>query len=282
MPKFIAITPNLETLPNPVILKNIVYKAAASLLFFTILDSCKSSPSSVANTKTISNSISKVDAAKNIDSSEDLRVIVKDDPANINKKYLSLKGYLDLRLISKSEYENKKSTVVDYLLRDTINIKKIKGVIELPYQNGIKRYKDLDEGENYNTYKYVGQFLFFNKYLIHGEYDATESGDYSLIDKTTGVVTSTFKAFPHISNDKKYLIGVMSNFEMDATDLELYKINGDSVKTILTVSFKNWLPLDDEKAMFWATDGCFYVPIAYPNISNEKNTYSHYLKISVL
>ncbi len=74
----------------------------------------------------------------------------------------------------------------------------------------------------------------------------------------------------------------MSNYDGNAAFLSLDKISGDTTKVILSVNFKNWLPSDDDKAMFWGIDGCFYLPIAYPSVSDGQNTYSKYLRIKIL
>lgn len=216
-------------------------------------------------------------------SPEELRAIAPDDGDAVGHPKVYLKGYLDLQLIDKSEYEDKKATAINYLDEDTATIKKKDGVIKLPCQKNIVRYTDdTTQGDNYTIYNYVGQFPLVNQYVVRGEYDGIESGDFNLIDKTTGVATS-IESYPYVSNDRKYVVCVTQQGEDNLiANLGLYKISETGIKTILNVNFEYWMPTDDEKAIFFAADGCLYVPVAYANIANEKNAYFQYLKITIL
>jgi len=212
--------------------------------------------------------------------SADLKVLEPENEDDTTKVYL--KGVIDMTLVSKSEYEEKKTNAVDYLIEDTTKIKK-KGVIELPYQKGFKRYVDNaseEAGDNYQEYNYLGQIPFLNKYLITEQY--YESGDYKLIDKKTGLVTAAFTNYPHISFNKKYIISIEPDIYISTADLELAEIDGPGIKTILSASFKYWMPVTDNKAMFWGTDGCLYVPITHFQLFEEKSAEPQYLKISIL
>ena len=210
---------------------------------------------------------------------EQLRVIVPEDQevTDMAKKKTYLNGYLDLKLVSKAAYDSAKVTAVDYLVQDTAEIKQKNGVIELPYQNGVKHIKGGDD----DIYNYVGQIPFLNAYLISAEYGESESGDYSLYDKKTGKATATTTVFPHISEDKRYIIGI-NNTDDDNAYLELYKISETQIKEILEVTFYYWTPTQDNKAMFWGSDGCFYVPVSYSALSVKNNNYFQYLQIRVL
>lgn len=214
---------------------------------------------------------------------EQLSVIVADgqDVNNMPKQKTYLKGYLDLKLVSKAAFDSAKTTAVDYLIKDTAEIKKKNGVIELPYQNGIKHIKDFKGGEDDDEYNYVGQIPFLNAYVISGEYGESESGDYSLYDKKTGKVLATTTVFPHISEDKRYIIGI-NNTDDNTAYLELYKISEGGIKEITEVTFYYWAPTQDDKAMFWGSDGCFYVPVSYSALSVQSNNYFQYLQIRVL
>ena len=209
---------------------------------------------------------------------EDLRVMVDED------KTIYLKGDVDLTLVDKSEYDAQKLTAVDYLAEDTTTIKKKKGVISLPYQKGVKLYTDNaseDESDNYTEYTYIGQIPFLNKYVLYGQY--WESHDYNLIDKKTGIVTAVFSDYPYISYDKRYIISILGDVYTDTAELALCKINGLAITNVISANFKNWVPVvSDKKAMFWGTNGCFYVPVAQSSVYNEKNVDFQYLKISIL
>jgi hypothetical protein len=213
---------------------------------------------------------------------EDLRVIVADN--GDEDKTIYLKGGVDLTLVDKSEYDAQKLTAVNYLVEDTTTIKKKMGVISLPYQKGFKRYTDnasKDESDNYTKYTYIGQISFLNKYVLYGQY--WESHDYNLIDKKTGIIAATFSDYPYISSDKKYIISILGNVYTDTAELAICKINESAITDIISANFKNWVPvISDKNAMFWGTNGCFYVPVAQSRVYNEKNVDFQYLKISIL
>jgi len=213
---------------------------------------------------------------------EELRVINPDDGDATGHPKVYLKGYLDLQLISKSEYEDKKATAINYLDEDTATIKKKDYVIKLPCRKTIVRYTDdTTSGDSYTVYNYIGQLPLINKYVVKGEYDGIESGDFNLVDKTTGEATSIV-SYPYVSNDKKYVVCVTQDVDNMTANFGLYKISETGIKTILNVNFEYWMPTDDEKAMFFASDGCLYVPVRYATIANEKNAYFQYLKITIL
>jgi len=212
-----------------------------------------------------------------------LMILTPENEDDTSKKYL--KGYLDLKLITKAEYEEKKATAIDNLVVDTAKIKSKDGVIELPLQKGIKRYKNSGEGENLISHNYFGQFPFLNAYLVSTESDATESGYYSLINKKDGSEIIKLNFFPHISYDKRYLIGIQVDIPDHTTAFELSQINGTNVKLILGTSFRYWFPVvEDDKGqdMFWATDGCFYLPIAHRAVIEQRGSNFQYLKITIL
>ena len=210
---------------------------------------------------------------------EQLRVIVPEDQDvnDMPKKKTYLNGYLDLKMVSKAKYDSAKATAIEYLVQDTGQIKQKNGAIDLPYQNGVKHIKGGDD----DVYNYVGQIPFLNAYVISGEYGESESGDYSLYDKKTGKATATTTVFPHISYDKQYIIGISATEDQTAF-LELYKITETRIKPITTIDFYYWVPTQDDKVMFWGSDGCFYVPVSYSVLSSVSNNYFQYLQIRVL
>ena len=212
---------------------------------------------------------------------DDLRIIDSDDPSSSKKEYL--KGHFDLKLINKAEYDAAKTTSINYLITDSAAIKKGKDEFQLPCENGLKSIKDDTLGEEGGTqYYYVGQIPFLNSYLITSENAATETGEYDFIDKKTGSYTTSFSAFPHISVDKKYTMGIMPDAEGESTFVELYRINGANIKQLFNVTFSYWMPPTDENTMFWGSNGCFYLPVAYYNLYGQKDAYFQYLKITIL
>ena len=72
-----------------------------------------------------------------------------------------LKDYLKIELIDKQLFESKRSSSANFLLADTTEIKKKKGIIELKCQAKVKKIIDKpDAEESMQVFNYVGQFEF--------------------------------------------------------------------------------------------------------------------------
>lgn len=213
----------------------------------------------------------------------DLNVVVtyKKDEEQLGR----LTKYLDINLIDEAEYKLKKSTAVDYLVADTTVITKKNGIIELPCGDKVKRYIDKpDAEEQRQEFNYVGNIPFLNKYVLSGSY--WESADYKLIDKTTGKEEMSLADYPCISQDKKFLISICANTYDQTGDLALFAINSTNIKSILSVSFKNWMPVSDQQG-FWSKDGYFYVAVLHSKAywkadGNLSSNNYQYLRIKVL
>lgn len=214
---------------------------------------------------------------------EDLNVVViyKKDKEQLDR----LTKFLSINLIDEAEYISKKAAAMDPLVADTTVIKKKNGIIELPYGDKIKRYIDKpDAEEEMQVFTYVGNIPFLNKYVLSGSY--WENSDHILIDKTTGVEVLSLNAYPNISTDKNYIISVTSNPYDNTGDLELYSIISTKIQLLTSVSFKNWMPVSDQKA-FWSRDGYFYVAVlsskAYWKDDGNLTTDNYqYLRIKIL
>lgn len=214
---------------------------------------------------------------------DDLNIIINDDEND--KKTNRLSGFLDMSLVDKKEYDAAKSTAADYLMQDTLNIRKKNGVIELPYGNKTRRYVDKPDAEDQTeVFTYVGNIPFLNKYVLSGTY--YESFDYKLIDKTTGEETASLNSLPNISADRKYLIALTANSYEPAGWLELYSISDKKIKMALNINFKNWMPAGDDDSAFFGVDGNFYVQAlhtkAFWTADGKLNNRNYqYLKIRV-
>jgi hypothetical protein len=175
-----------------------------------------------------------------------------------------LKDFLRIELIDKQLFDSKRGSSVKFLLADTTEIQKKKGIIELKCQSKVKRYIDKpDAEESMQVFNYVGQFEFLNKYLIGGSY--YEGLDYKFVDKSSGEETQTFGEYPNISADKKHIICIYTNPYETTADLELYSIDDKQIKHTMSASFKNWMPTVEPEEMFWSNDGYLYLTANHVN-----------------
>jgi hypothetical protein len=169
-----------------------------------------------------------------------------------------LNQFLKLELIDKKTFDKNRETAVNFLLADTVETKKVNGVISLKCENKIKKIVDKSQpeiDEDVQTFTYHGQIEFLNKYLIEGSY--WESGDFKLIDKKTGIETNAFAEFPHISPDKSHIICIATNPYDFSADLEFYSNKNTKIEHLMSASFKNWIPNE----IFWSIDGCLYLSV---------------------
>jgi len=196
-----------------------------------------------------------------------------------------LNDFLKIELIDKRLFDSKRSSSINYLLADTTEIKKKKGIIELKCQAKVKKYIDKpDAEESMQVFNYVGQFEFLNKYLIGGSY--YEGLDYKFVDKSSGEETQTFGEYPNISADKKHIICIYTNPYETTADLELYSINNKQIKHIMSASFKNWMPTVEPGEMFWSNDGYLYLTVNHVNSfwkqDGNLNDTCQYIRIKIL
>lgn len=196
-----------------------------------------------------------------------------------------MKGFLGIELIDKQLFGSKRSSSVNYLLADTTEIKKRKGIIELRCQTKVKKYIDKpDAEESKKVFKYVGQYEFLNKYLIGTSY--YEGIDYRFIDKTSGEETQIFEDYPNISADKKYIICIYTNPYETTADLELYSIDETQIKDTMSASFKNWMPTVEPGEMFWNNDGYLYLTVnhvkSFWKQDGRLNDKCQYIRIKIL
>lgn len=196
-----------------------------------------------------------------------------------------LKDFLEIELIEKELFENKQSNAFNLLLKDTSEIKKVNGEIILECQSKLKKYIDKpDAEEDFQCYNYIGQYEFLNKYLVKGKY--YENSDFKFIDKISGEETQIFCDFPYVSFDKKLIICIKSNPYDLIGELELYSIDGNETRHLMSSGFKNWMPKVKNGEMFWDTDGFFYLKVSHVKSfwkqDGNLNDYSQYIRIKVL
>jgi len=194
-----------------------------------------------------------------------------------------LTNYLEIELIDKALFDEKKSTAAEFMLRDTNAITKVKGVLTLPCTQKNKVYKDKPaEEENREEYNYYGQIEALNKYVVNGSY--YESWDCKLVDKTTGKETA-IGDIPFVAPDMKNMICISDNPYDQTSDFEIYSINNTQLKHVVSLSFSQWVPRIEKENMFWSSDGYLYIPVVHSSIywnSNENLNYdSQYIRIKI-
>lgn len=208
---------------------------------------------------------------------------------SVNKDYEhfeegeALNDYLRFELIDKALFESKRPLAVDFLSKDK-SIKKRNGVILIPTAGKVVTFTDNEaDHDGYQVFESVGQIAPLNQYLVNGAY--WESGDYTMIDKDTGETTQTFIDYPHISPNKKNIVSAYANPYEQATDLELYKIDGKKITPIMRAGFKNWMPAVEPEDMFWARDGYLYLAVnhsaAFWKEDGSLNDTFQYIRIKV-
>ena len=191
---------------------------------------------------------------------------------------------IKVELIGKSVFMAKKKQAVSDFLTAKKAVKKIKGKLKLPLQKGTKTIADNDVlDETHQVYDYLGTIDFLNVYVISGVY--WEDLDYKFISKADGTETD-FPYFPYISANKKNIISIYDDPYSNESEFDLYKIVNKKPQSILSVTFKNWIPALEKERMFWSADGNFYVPILYSdNYLDKTGNYStdyKYIRISLL
>ncbi|UIR57292.1 SH3 domain-containing protein [Sphingobacterium sp. SRCM116780] len=223
-----------------------------------------------------------------------LNIISSIHEPDVNTKFyeedILLKKYLTVELVTEAEYKKQKSTAVNFLISDTLNIRKTDGITTLPCTDKPVIFTDKpDAEESMCVFVYMGQIPELNKYLIGGSY--WEEGDVTLVDKTTGEQLQ-IDDLPYLSSDKQHLISVAANPYETTADLELYHIENKNIKNIVAISFKNWMPLTQENDrdkpdnMFWGTDNCFYLKALHAKAfwleNGHLNNQGQYLRIKLL
>lgn len=207
---------------------------------------------------------------------------------NTFEKLPKLNTHLDIEIIDKAIFDNKRKNAINYFSKYKSVIKKSKGVITVKGKNEIVIFIDELESENLRLEcTFIGKFDFLNTYLIDGSY--LENQAYRFIDLTSWKNKKTFNGYPYVSTDKRHIICISKDNDdyFDSTaDLSLYTLENEEIHQKMKVSFKNWIPADSENSIFWSDDNYLYMTINYV-IKNEKDTYIiedkiQYIRIHVL
>lgn len=171
-----------------------------------------------------------------------------------------LADFFVIELIDKDTFLKNKGSAVEYFTLDSTSIKKYKGVLRLPHNNGVVTLTDnLSDGENHKEYSYVGQVKALNAYLISGIY--WEDWNYFFIDKQAGRTIQTFANFPYLSADERFIVSVdVDSFE-GAAYIDLYEVSDKRyIDPMIGMYIKNWIPLGKDK-IYWSTDNYLYMAV---------------------
>jgi len=220
---------------------------------------------------------------------EDLNIILYSDEKGETQHYedgKELTKYLKVELIDKKLYESKKADAINFFKADT-EISKHNGVIELPCTQGKVTFTDNSTGaENEREFTYLGQIEALNKYLIAVQY--YEDGCYKFIDKENGDEIR-FIDFPNISPDKKHIMAIHTDQYEGGSSVELWSIDGQKIKRIIHVWYKNWkLNIDDSgnPQLFFSSDGYLYATVkhekAFWTSDGAFNPNVQYIRIKIL
>lgn len=193
-----------------------------------------------------------------------------------------LDNTLTFELIDKSLFEKKRALAVNFL-SDNKAIKKRNGVITIQLAKDSLKLVDINGDDDGEIYGYIGQIDALDQHLVEVLY--YESLRYQMLDQVEGHLTQEFIDYPYISPNRKYIISAYANPYEDYTDLELYRVNGKEVNPIMRAGFKNWMPIDEPKDIFWAKDGYLYLAVTHSamfrNGIGNLNDNLQYIRIKV-
>ena len=179
------------------------------------------------------------------------------------KKGTTLSKYFTIDQISYEEYQKAKKNGYFPLVKDTLSIKKQKGILTLPCSDTVVKLKDVEmtPQDDLEYYEYLGEMQPIHQYLIAGYY--YEAGDKFLIDKRTGHKTE-IESQPYLSPDGKYIITLGVTEMGGATAIALYKVlNKDpfAIELVVSAWIRYWVAYENDKKRptFFGKDGCLYV-----------------------
>jgi len=175
-----------------------------------------------------------------------------------------LKDYLSFELVSKQEYLLKKKQRADLVVRDTLAHPKQgrKLILSTTSQKQVV-FEDspVNAEESRAEYEYIGHIPLLHQYIVQGSY--YESADYTLVDMYSGERTISMIDFPYVSPDGRYILALYTNPYESSEDIELYRIVGEKIDRMISISFPHWMAGNDVDDMFFGRDGYLYFPVFY-------------------
>lgn len=174
-----------------------------------------------------------------------------------------LSDYFVIELIDKDVFIKNKSTAVDMVFVDTLEVRKNKGILKLPCNKSEISFVDnLSEEENHKEYTYIGQIQLLNVYLLSGIY--WEDWNYFFVDKNIGRTVQTFINRPYLSADGKYIVSIDVDTFEGATFLDLYEVSDTrDIDVIAGMAVEKWVPVNTPENMYWGNDNCLYLTVIH-------------------
>ena len=222
---------------------------------------------------------------------EDVYLIGKkqEDGTIEEEKGITLSKYFTIDLISYEEYQKALGKGYFPLVKDTLSIKKQKGVLTLPCNDTVVKLKDVEmtPQDDLEYYEYLGEIQPIHQYLIAGYY--YEAGDKFLIDKRTGHKTE-IESHPYLSPNGKYIITLGVTEMGGATAIALYKVlNKDpfAIELVVSAWIRYWVAYEASKnrPTFFGKDGCLYVAMdaldSYEYNYKEEDKPCKYIRIKI-
>lgn len=211
--------------------------------------------------------------------SQDDLLTIDDYDSTYNEKVNgdTLSKYINIEFITKEEFNRNKIKEENYFIRDTLAIRKEKGVISLNCSNKVVKYIDNDEeGDSFSLYEYFGQIPFMNKYVVSGYFH--EWINCFLVDKDSGKEIVLFDT-PLISPNKKHIISFSYNPYLNNTDFQLFSISGNDINLITELHFSRWKTTEKDN-YFWDKYNSYYLEITHSE-NNEDIKDISYIRISI-
>ena len=222
---------------------------------------------------------------------EDVYLIGKkqEDGTIEEEKGITLSKYFTIDLISYEEYQKALGKGYFPLVKDTLSIKKQKGVLTLPCNDTVVKLKDVEmtPQDDLEYYEYLGEIQPIHQYLIAGYY--YEAGDKFLIDKRTGHKTE-IESHPYLSPNGKYIITLGVTEMGGATAIALYKVLSKdpfAIELVVSAWIRYWVAYEASKnrPTFFGKEGCLYVAMdaldSYEYNYKEEDKPCKYVRIKI-
>ena len=164
------------------------------------------------------------------------------------------------------DFTKAKNSYKDKFIQDTLNIKKTKGVTELPlhrphyppsviFKDTLVGVGETEERE----YHYIGHFPDLDNYLVSGTF--WEHYECYLIDKETGSKTTTWNR-PFLSPTSKYLANLSMTYGLEGVPngIQIWKVetsNQNYLSKYLELDQQIWVPDD----FVWETDNSLLLKV---------------------
>ena len=203
------------------------------------------------------------------------------------EKGTTLSKYFTIDQISYEEYQKAFNNGYFPLVKDTLSIKKQKGILTLPCSDTVVKLKDVEmtPQDDLEYYEYLGEMQPIHQYLIAGTYD--ETWDKFFIDKRTGHRTA-IDSYPYLSPNGKYIITLGETEMGGPTDIALYKILSKDpfkMELVTVAGIRYWIAYEEDKnrPTFFGKDGSLYVAMDFSDNYQYDNPHKpcKYVRIKI-